>query len=356
MKNNNVKKVVFYSTRYIIPYFSEDHLVQCDSIIRYFSLLRQINEKTQKEKKDKFAEWLSDQALLSEYLQRITEIGSKSEKDGCKEEQEIINEISSIVERAENEDPSILIDELTKRVAEQKESCEDSKKKSFWKEANDIFIDLDKKYSTDEKTFLPEHFEKRKDYVLSGKVTHLNLGSDKQKPPKALLKHRLGIYHKEEKDEKNGNGYAVAAIWPWAGETEPNHDENWKGTILNAIREFYPQCDEIILAIHGEDFPSLMGNEKDAILFVGRKASEMYNPDATSNSNPNIADPRISLITFHHTNKNVLNPIQKKDGKDGLYSPKQVWELLNEYLKRDSLREADNKNSVAIMHNSTDNV
>ena len=336
MKNNDVKKVVFYSTRQIIPYFSEDHLVQCDSMITYFSQL-----------KDELSEWLSTQALLSEYLQIITEIGPESEQNGCKDVQEITNIVSSIVVRAKKEDPCGLLDDLTNRVA-QYNPHEDQSTKTFWRVAYDLFVKLNKMYFNDDKRFLPAHFEKHKDYVLSGKVTHLNIGSDEQKL-EALLKYRLGIYHKEE------NEYAVAAIWPWAGEMEPNHNENWKNTIANAIREFYPQCDEILLAIHDNDFANLKDNEKDAILFVGKKVSKMNDQNAESDSASDVNDPRISLIVFQHTNKNVLKPILKKDNEGGLYSTKEVWEEISRYLKRDSLREADNNDSVAQKHNSTDN-
>ena len=81
--NDDVKKVVFYSTRHIHPYFLENELlIRCDSLINYFSGLKKSDDKN-----DGFSIWLSDLAFLCEYRQRILSKGEEVHK-------ELLNELN----------------------------------------------------------------------------------------------------------------------------------------------------------------------------------------------------------------------------------------------------------------------
>ena len=334
--NDSVKNVIFYSTRQIHPYFSDKkHLIPSKSLIEYFSgLLKKDNTK------DEFSRWLSDLAFWSYYQQELDDI--------CEaEDRQKLTELLSIVIQTKDRDP---------RSTVSVEKCLESHMDEdlFWTNACSIFAKLQINEENNVISFKPSLFDEYKERILSGKTTHLNRDLTESKsaggnPDEeyAKLKHRLGIYHKED------DYYAVAAIWPWADEMEEDHDIKWKTVAVKAIKELYPKCEEIILVMHDNDFANLKDNEKNTVLWVRRKLSQMNDPDAQSDSTPSVNDPLISLITFQHTNRNVLEPIQKEDK----YSPKQVWELINGYINRDSLsiiQMVDNDNIVAQMHDSTD--
>lgn len=352
MNNDCVKKVVFYSTRQIHPYFSDENdLISCDSMIRYFSHLKGKNKET----KDEFSEWLSALAFLHEYQLKIEEIRQKLMEEGCGDIQKKYPEVPSILSRINDDDPIAIYDDLSFCLYDyHKSSYAQEKKDFFWEAAYQKFIDLDN--NSENNCFEKKHLEVFKDRVLSGKETHLNrdlteskeeIDSTVKLESKSLLIHRLGIYHKE-KDE-----YAVCAIWPWDGDMDPKHDEDWKNIIVSAIRELYPNCDEIILVIHNKDFKEW--TKKDQIVFRKKPLSQISNSDNNEECLPNEADPPISLIVFQHTNSEVVGPLKKERENNLLFTPQRVWEAIEKYLKRHSLRKADNDNLIAKTHNGSNN-
>lgn len=331
MNNDSVKKVVFYSTRQIHPYFSDnEHLIPSNSLINYFSRLQ---------KDDEFSCWLSDLAFLFYYKQKL--------EHSCRpEDSEKLTEIRSIVEQTENEDPhniKSIEDCLESHVNEQD---------LFWKNAYTIFCKLQEDYVKDAISFKPSLYDEYKERILTGKKTHLDRDLTESKNAEgntdeedARLKHRLGIYHKED------NEYAVAAVWPWPkGESlELNHDDNWETAIVGSIKELYPNCDEITLVIHDWDLEEW--NDKDKIVFYKRPLSQIIN--ASDNNGELCArntDLCTSLIVFQHTNGNVIHPLLINKEKR-LNSPEIVWQAIEQYLKREYiLREKDEKKVIAKKH------
>ena len=340
--NNNVKKVVFYSTRQIHPYFSDKvHLTQCNSMIRYFSRL-----KNDEDSEDDLSRWLSDLAFLYEYYQTLEIIKQKLENGGCNDIQNKYNEISPFLILKKEDNPSNCLNKLEDLLGEHKP--DEDQKDLFWDTAYNEYID----FSDKKKYFEPSHFEMYKDQVLSGNVTHLNRdfteiiingGSPEEINNSSRVKHRLGIYHKEEGE------YAVAAVWPWPkGDTlEPNHDDNWKKVIVDAIKELYPNTDEIILVIHDWDLDEW--KEKDQIVFRKRLLSRINESDYNDDL-PSSDDPCISLIVFQHTNGKVLEPLNKDRGNH-LNTPKQVWEAIDKYIESGYLlMKADKGDLITKIH------
>ena len=337
--NNRVKKVVFYSTRQIQPYFSDrEHLFRCDSMIWYFSKLD-----------DKFSHWLSDLAFLTEYIHKLEENGKKFEHNDDNNIKKKLEEIRSIVYQSEVMDPhQTRVKDLAIFLNRQKKADVGD---YFWDEAFKEYINLNKASIL----FEPKHYEDRKiqNQILSGKVTHLNRdlteiriegGYSEAIDNSSRVKHRLGIYHKEEGE------YAVAAVWPWPkGDTfEPNHDENWKKTIIEAINELYPNTDEMILVIHDWDLDEW--KDKDQPVFRRRPLSRIKDSNYDEECLPNKDDPRISLIVFQHTNGNVVD-LLKKDRGGHLNTPKQVWEAIDKYIESGYLlMKADKEDLITKIH------
>lgn len=332
--NNKVRNVVFYSTRLIHPYFSDkEHLIPSNSLMDYFSSLQK-DDNT----KDEFSCWLSDLAFWFYYQQKL--------KDMCgAEDREKLEEILSEVTRTKNEDPH-----NTKSIEDCLESHE-NEQDLFWKKASTIFIELQSDYDKNVINFTPCLFDEYKEKLLSGKKTHLDRDFTESKNAgcnpdegKAKLKHRLGIYHRED------NEYAVAAVWPWPkGDTlEPNHDENWKAVAVKAIKELYPKCEEIFLVMHDNDFKwcQKSGIEKNQIVFKRRPLSN-WDTDTKKDRCPSAEDPLISYIVFQHTNEHVMGPIKQKE-----HAPKDVWHAIDKYLRDviKTLSEADMNKYIAVAH------
>lgn len=334
MNNDLVKKVVFYSTRYIHPYFSDKkHLIPSNSLINYFSRLQK-NDNT----KDEFSLWLSDLAFWSYFQQKLEDVCGD-------EDREKLNEIRSIVTQIKNGNPHDT--ELIEKCLE----SHDNEQDLFRENASKLFIELQEDDDNNAIYFAPCLFDEYRETLLSGETTHLNRDLTESKNVEgypdeedAKLKHRLGIYHRED------NEYAVAAVWPWPkGDTlEPNHDENWKKAIADAIKELYPNSDEIILVIHDLDLKDWIG--KDQIVFKRRPLSHInsnsdFNEDILASS----ADPCTSLIVFRHDNRHVTSPIMKKE-----HTPKDVWYAIDKYLRDvfKILREADTNKCIANAHNN----
>lgn len=337
--NNRVKKVVFYSTRQIHPYFSDrEHLFRCDSMIWYFSKLD-----------DEFSHWLSDLAFLTEFLHRLEENGKKFEQKDNNDIKKKLEEIRSIVYQSELMDiHKTRVNDLAIFLNKQKKS---DIVNLFWNEAFQEYINLNNASIL----FEPKHYDddKIRNQILSGKVTHLNRdlteiiingGSSEVIDNSSRVKHRLGIYHKEEGE------YAVAAVWPWPkGDTlEPNHDDNWKKVIVDAIKELYPNIDEIILVIHDWDLEEW--KEKDQIVFRKRPLSRINESDYYEDGLSSNDDLCISLIVFQHTNGKVLEPLYKDRG-DHLNTPKQVWEAIDKYIESVCLlMKLDKEDLITKMH------
>lgn len=342
--NNEIEKVIFYSTRQIHPFFSDsEDLSKCDSMIRYFSELK-MEETTMSD----FSNWLSDLAFLSEYWQKMEIIGEKMVKSGDIGTRQKLDEIHSIIYPLEDANPHEIKVKHLALLLNSHKSVNNQVTDLFWDMAFREYINLNKAQIV----FEPKHFEEYKNRLLSVGTTHLNRDLTESNIEKdgsnietnSLLIHRLGIYHKEE------DGYAVAAIWPWAGDMEPNHDKNWKKTIVDSIRELYPKSNEIILVIHDNDFAELNDDEKDKIISKKETLSNWINPIVVDNF-----DPLVSLIVFQHTNENVLRPLKKDQEKKTTYSPKQIWEAIDKYIEKNYLLiNADKDCLIAKMHNSTD--
>lgn len=333
--NNNIKKVVFYSTRQIHPYFSDkEHLISSNSLINYFSGLHK-NDGT----RDNFSIWLSDLAFLSFYQQKL--------EDLCVEEDSRkLNEILSIVTQTKNKDPHD-VDSIVNCLG-----SHDQEQDLFWKKAIEIFSKLQDDYENDTISFEPSLFDEYKERILSGGMTHLNRDKTESKSAggnleddKAKLKHRLGIYHREYED------YAVAAIWPWAEEMEEDHDMKWKTVAVNAIREIFPKCEEIYLVMHDKDFKWCQkpGEKRDQIVFKRRPLSN-WNKDTEGGVLTSAEDLLISYIVFQHDNEHVMGPIKKSE-----HTPKEVWYAIGNYLREVDkiLSEADEKGLIAEKHNSS---
>lgn len=334
--NDKVKKVVFYSTRNIYSYFSDEKdLIQSNSMINYFSNLPN----------DDFAIWLSDLAFLSDYLQKIKEIGQNLENDGVQNIEDKLNKVYAIYDYSTADPHYVKVNTLPTLLNSQKNN---SPSDSFWVAAYNEYLLLNKnKYF-----FKPCHFDQYRHWILSGRKTHLNFVKRDNSPEglnsRASLIHRLGIYHKENEE------HAVAAIWPWNDEKENNHDEKWKETIINAIKELYPKINDIVLVIHDGDFLGLKDDEKDKVLFVGRTLSEMNDPNAGDNCALDEQNLRISLIVFQHTNGNVLNPLNK-DCYNNVNPPERIWAAVFRYMMQQKIfKDSDANNIISEMHNLTD--
>ncbi len=332
--NNEIEKVVFYSTRQIHPFFSDSKdLSKCDSMIRYFSIL----------KKSEFSIWLSDLAFLSEYWQKLEEIGEDD-----KDTRQKLDEIHSIIYPSQNVNPHEIRNKTLSIFLNSHKPINGQVTDWFWDKAYEEYINLNRSGII----FETKHFEEYKGRLLTVGTTHLNRDLTESNIEKddsdnietnSLLIHRLGIYHKEE-DE-----YAVVAIWPWAGDMEPDHDKKWKETIMNSIKELYPKSKEIILVIHDNDFAELNDDEKDKIISKKEHMSSCINPIVVDNF-----DPLVSLIVFQHTNENVLRPLKRDQEKKTTYSPKQIWEAIDKYIEKYYLLiNADKNNLTAKTHNST---
>lgn len=326
--NNKVKKVVFYSTRKIHPYFSDEkHLTQSNSLIEYFSKLEENNEK-----RDEFSIWLSDLAFLSIFKQKLEEIVP----DGREDYKEIFN----IIAQTKNGNPHDI-----NSISNYLEKHQNSEGDEFWKNTSSIFIELLKQYSHNAICFKPCLFEEYGERILSGECTHLNRDLTESKRSggnseydKAKVKHRLGIYHREKEE------YAVAAIWPWAGSFEKEHDENWRKTAINAVKELYPCCEEIILVMHNKDFDWCQqpGEEKDRIVFKCRLWSDLAKVADT------VVPTFISYIIFQHDNGLVMNPLENRENL-----PDNIWFAIDRYLRADKImRDADKDCLIAKNYDS----
>ena len=220
-------------------------------MIYYFSKLQ-----NSKGMMDEFAAWLSDLAFLANYQKRMEE---GMEEHGGDDVQSKLDELRNLIKfSSECEPHKIRVRELALLLNRHNQKGQEQD--LFWKKAYDEYIKINKASNF----FETNHFELFRDQILSGKTTHLNRDLTESRNPKgeagnegtrSSLKHRLGTYCKDD------GGYAVMAIWPWAGEMETDHNKHWKNTIVKTIREFYPQCDEIILAIHDNDFANLKDND-----------------------------------------------------------------------------------------------
>lgn len=329
MNNDLVKKVVFYSTRQIHPYFSDkEHLIPSNSLIKYFSRLQK-NDNT----KDEFSCWLSDLAFLSYYQQKL--------EDMCEEaDREKLKEILSLVTQAKIEDPHN-IDSIVSCL-----ESHDDKQDPFWDKTRTIFGKLQNDYEDDTFCFDPSLFDEYKERILSGEWTHLNRDLTESKSAggnpdeeNAKLKHRLGIYHRED------NNYAVAAIWPWADDMEKDHDMNWRRVAVKTIQELYPKCEEIVLVMHAKDFGWCQRKDEksDQIVFKCRPLSK-WNETVEEVFRPSVQDPLISYIVFHHDNEHVMSPIKKSE-----HTPKEVWDAIDKYLREvnKKMSEADKDGQIA---------
>ena len=221
------------------------------------------------------------------------------------------------------------------------------KNDAFWEDSFNEYINLNRSPIY----FSLCHYDRFKDWILSGKTTHLNRDLTESKgggsfleEEKARLKHRLGIYHREN------NEYAVTAIWPWAEEREKNHDINWRTVAVNAVKELYPKCEEIVLVMHDNDFEWCQnkGEEKDKIVFKRRPLSN-WNKSYEGEITPSEKDPLISFIVFQHNNGHVMNPLRKKE-----HAPKDVWKAIDKYLREvdKKMSEADENGLIYKMHDS----
>lgn len=334
MNNDLIKKVVFYSTRQIHPFYPDkDDLTPSDSLIKYFSGLKK-DEKT----KDEFSKWLSDLAFLHDFRQELKAIVRNMDQDECIKSKEKLKDVISIFDRFKKDgNPHEIIDKIATFLDESHEEWH------FGQLAYEAFLNMEE----EDICFRPCHFKTYRNHVLSCEATHLNTGDNSSSEIKGTkLKHRLGVYHKEEEEGE----YAVAAVWPWpkGDNLEPNHDENWKKAIVEAIKELYPNTDEITLVIHDWDLDEW--KDKDQIVFRRRPLSRIKDSNYDEECLPNKDDPRISLIVFQHTNRNVITPLIK-DKENRLNSPKQVWEAIERYLKRDILRKKDEEKEVEAKHN-----
>ena len=317
--NNNVKKVVFYSTRYIHPYFSdEEHLKQCNCLIEYFSGLKKSEEEV-----DDFSQWLSDLAFLYEYRQKVMGIKVTALNELLSD---LYSEKKGEIQKMRNER---LADILTERENEN----------SYWITADNEFNAL----NDSPIVFEPKHYEEHQDWVLTGTTTHLNrTGEFLEGNKDARLKHRLGIYHKEGTDEDKE--YAVAAIWPWAGDKEFGHDQNWMAAILKTVCELYPHNEEIVLVIHDGDLERYA--KRDKIVYAQKELSEKYDELQRQLT----VNPIVSFVVFQHTNDSVLSPL-KVDNNGKKKSPKQIWEDINKYIVlNETFRDKDKENVIANKH------
>ena len=147
---------------------------------------------------------------------------------------------------------------------------------------------------------------------------------DKEGP---LVRHRLGWYHKEDEDDK----IAVCAVYPWAGETDVEHNEGWAKALLSTITIKYPSIESILLVCHDRDFSGFSG--KDEVVTGG-----LFNKLKKEFSKLN------RLIVFQHSNSTIIGALKKNKATD-------VFNAIENYAKGyNTFKEADKENKNANAH------
>lgn len=140
------------------------------------------------------------------------------------------------------------------------------------------------------------------------------------------VSNRLGVYKKEDGE------YALCAIYPWSGEFEDNHKELWERLLINVTREFYPNVESLVLMLHDRDLYSDNIEKCECLkgsIEIDTKRKITY-----------------SLAVFMHT-----NPAIRAILSNGKQSPKEAYDSTMSYLcANDKIKESGESMQNAVRH------
>lgn len=310
--SNLTKKVVLFTIRdiEIKPLFKDVEPKTTDSLISYFLSFSD------------FGPWLISN-VPSNVQEDIFDINSfkKTIEEKENEFNNAINELSSLFKDDEDKQFfSSLYQELAKsdvnillqKKALFQESMTDvtlstESQKTAYSMINSI-LDTIKANQETKPVFTIDNYYDIRDIALNETNTYCDKGGGEVK-----VKHRLGMYSKEEDDN------AVCAIYPWLGDYEEDHDESWTKMLVGSILAFYPKAETIILVCHDIDYKQFEGRD-----FV---VSKDINIKGADNTYKYTFDKRISipLVVFQHSNQNITSALL-------IESPKEIYTLMENYV------------------------
>ena len=158
--------------------------------------------------------------------------------------------------------------------------------------------------------------------LLDSPETHC----DKHNP---MVRDRLAYYLKEDE----GGNTAVFAVYPWTGDTDSNHNNNWASALISTILYEYPSVKKLLLVCHDLDYYGFRG--QDEVVKEGFI-------DKIKGSFKELED--LGLIVFQHGNDFVISTLNKSKAGD-VYNA--IWAYWDGF---DTITHADNNDLNADAH------